>query len=405
MEQIGRGLLIAALAAVTLAGQEDTPVFRSDVTLVRVDAQVVDRGGQRIQNLRREDFRLTVDGRPAELSAFATEQIPLDLVLLIDVSGSMRPHVERIAAGMRSALRALGPDDQVAVMAFDRQTRVHLHLEGDHDRVAGGMQALLEEERFNSGTAITRALKQSAQWLESEARPDSRRAVVILTDDESGDRRDDDGVLSALDRSGAALSVLMAPPSERGRRGGGGIGWPAGRRGGIILGRRLPIPRPQVSMMDSAGVREIARQTGGDTFRVEDSDALTMTFERLRQRYALFYSDATGRAPVEITLSEAAQRRYPGARVEYRRSGRWGGGAEPPVLSERSPVRTPEGPGWGQGPDDVDERAPSVAPPPPPPSTPPSTAPAAQERKGGWRKATPEDLKPAPPPALSPRKP
>jgi len=367
VEQIGRSLLIAALAAMTLAGQEDTPVFRSDVTLVRVDAQVVDRGGQRIQNLRREDFRLTVDGRPAELSAFATEQIPLDLVLLIDVSGSMRPHVERIAAGMRSALRALGPDDQVAVMAFDRQTRVHLHLEGDHDRVAGGMQALLEEERFNSGTAITRALKQSAQWLESEARPDSRRAVVILTDDESGDRRDDDGVLSALDRSGAALSVLMAPPSERGRRGGGGIGWPAGRRGGIILGRRLPIPRPQVSMMDSAGVREIARQTGGDTFRVEDSDALTMTFERLRQRYALFYSDATGRAPVEITLSEAAQRRYPGGRVEYRRSGRWGGGAEPPVLSERSPARNPERPGWGQGQDDVDERAPSVAPPPPPP--------------------------------------
>jgi len=158
-------------------------------------------------------------------------------------------------------------------------------------------------------------------------------------------------------------------------------------------------------MMDSAGVREIARQTGGDTFRVEDSDALTMTFERLRQRYALFYSDATGRAPVEITLSEAAQRRYPGGRVEYRRSGRWGGGAEPPVLSERSPARNPERPGWGQGQDDVDERAPSVAPPPPPPSTPPSTAPAAQERKGGWRKATPEDLKPAPPPALSPRKP
>lgn len=398
-------MLIAALAAMTLAGQDDTPVFRSDVTLVRVDAQVVDRGGQRIQGLGREDFRLTVDGRPAEMSAFATEQIPLDLVLLIDVSGSMRPHVERIAAGMRSALRALGPDDQVAVMAFDRQTRVHLDLEGDHDRVAGGMQALLEQEGFNSGTAITRALKQAAQWLEAEARPDSRRAVVILTDDESGDRRDDDGVLSALDRPGAALSVLMAPPSDRGGRGGGGIGWPAGRRGGVILGR-LPIPRPQVSMMDSAGVREIARQTGGDTFRVEDSDALAMTFERLRQKYALFYSDATGRAPVEITLAEAAQRRYPGARVEYRRSGRWGGGDQVPVLTERGPAGPPARPGWGQGPDDVDERAPSVAPPPPPPSTTaPSTPPATQERKGGWRKATPEDLKTAPPPALSPRKP
>jgi hypothetical protein len=271
------------------------------------------------------------------------------------------------------------------------------------------MEELLDEERFNSGTAITRALKESARWLENCARADARRAIVILTDDENGDGRDDDGVLSGLDRAGAALSVLLAPGSERGGQILTRTPWPT-RRGGIILGPRFPGPQTRAPIMDSAGVREIARETGGDTFRVDESAALEHTFARLRQRYALFYSDPTGTAPVEILLTDAVQRRYPGAHPEYRRGGRWGG-EQAPVLSRAPapvpasvPASTPErgAPGWSQertDDDDGGEVAPRVAPPPPPPPPP------AAERKGGWRQATPEDLKPAPPPLRERRKP
>ena len=393
--------IAALLAVLPLAAQEDTPLFRSDVTLVRVDVQVLDRAGQRITGLTKDDFRLAVNGQPAPVSAFAYEQIPLDVVLLIDVSGSMRPHVQRIANGLRGALRSLGPDDRVALLAFDRRPRLRMELEGDHDRIAAGMEELLREERFNSGTAITRAIKESADWLSRGARADARRAVVILTDDENGDGRDEDGVLSALDRAGAALSVLQAPGS---RQGMGGPRWPIGRRGGIIFGPRFPQPGPQVDILESAGIREIARETGGDTFKVEESAALEMTFARLRQRYAIFYSDPTGAAPVTIGLSESALRRHPGAQADYRRGSRWGGGDER-IISRApetpSPRPQPSEPGWGQADvelDEVDDRpAPVVSPPPPPP--------AAPERKGGWRKATPEDLKPVPPPKLERRKP
>jgi VWFA-related protein len=378
------GMAVLVLAVAPVAAQEATPVFRTDVTLVRVDAQVVDRAGQRITGLSQDDFRLLVGSRPADIRAFAYEQIPLDVLLLIDVSGSMRPHVERIAMGARSAMRALGPDDRVAITVFDRRSRNRLEFEPDHDTVAAAMEDVLDTENFNSGTAITRAMKDSADWVAREARRDARRAIVILTDDESGDGRDDDGVLSALDRADAALSVLMAPASRRGRGGaGGGVRLPTSRRGGIIFGPRFPIPQPQVSMLESAGVREIARETGGDTFRVDESDALRMTFARLRQRYALFYSDPTGAAPVQIALSDAAARRYPGADVVFRRASQWGDGGRPEITRAPAP-RQDAG---------SDEVPPAILKPPPAPEA---------ERKGGWRKATPEDLKP-PPPALHDR--
>lgn len=367
-----------ALLAAPAAAQQDVPVFRSDVTLVRVDAQVLDRAGQRVTGLSQDDFQLTVGGQAAPIRAFAYEQIPLDVLLLIDVSGSMRPHVQRIAVGARSALHALGPEDRVAITVFDRSSRNRLGLMEDHDLVARAMEDVLDDENFNSGTAITRALKDAAAWMGRAARPQARRAIVILTDDETGDSRDEDGVLAALDLADASLSVLLAPTPQRGRaRGAGGVGWPAGRRGGIIVGPRFPSPQPRVSMMQSAGVREIARQAGGDTFRVDESDALHMTFARLRQRYALFYSDPTGAAPVEIALSSAAARRYPGAEIVYRRASQWGQGA-PPVIS-RAPASQPRR---------EDEAEPRILKPPPAP---------APERQGGWRKATPEDLKPSPP--------
>ena len=44
------------LLALPLTGAEDDKVFRSDVSLVRVDAQVVDVNHRTIAGLRREDY-------------------------------------------------------------------------------------------------------------------------------------------------------------------------------------------------------------------------------------------------------------------------------------------------------------------------------------------------------------
>ncbi len=71
--------------------------FRSDVSLVRVDVQVMD-GSRAITGLQMEDFVLRENGRPREIKNFASEKMPIDVLFLLDVSASMRPHVQRIAS-------------------------------------------------------------------------------------------------------------------------------------------------------------------------------------------------------------------------------------------------------------------------------------------------------------------
>src|ERR1039458_5463086 len=139
-------LLPCALATGLLAGDDDL-VFRSDVSLVRVDAQVVDSSNRPIVHLRVTDFVLREDGRVVPIRNFASENMPVDVLFLLDVSGSMRPHVQRIADASGQALTQLGKDDRMGIMVFDRYTRVRLAFSSSHQNVQREFDRLLRDER------------------------------------------------------------------------------------------------------------------------------------------------------------------------------------------------------------------------------------------------------------------
>src|SRR6266403_3725969 len=123
-----RVYVVFALAAVSLFAQtppagapgtdpkpaDPSVTFRSDVSLVRVDAQVVDRENRPITGLRAEDFILREEGKQLEIRNFLSEKAPVDVILLLDVSRSMEPHVQRITSAAHKALRVLGDQDRIA---------------------------------------------------------------------------------------------------------------------------------------------------------------------------------------------------------------------------------------------------------------------------------------------------
>lgn len=334
-------LLLAVLtASIPICADDDTVVFHSDVALARVDAQVLDGHNRPITGLRAGDFVLFEDGKPQQIRNFASENMPIDILLLLDVSASMRPHVERISNAAHDALRVLADNDRVGIMVFDTMTRVRLPFRGSRSDINRGLSDVVNDERFNGGTHITHALLSAADYVRREARPEARRAIVILTDDGSQDLRDDQAVERALSRADAVLSFLQAPdvmPYGRGggRRGGGGYpgrtgttwpggGWPGS--GPVILGGggRGRYPGGGGSANHSAGTADIARDSGGDTFSVDDASALEDTLTRLRQRYALHFNSAdtaesTNHRSVQVDLTEAARRRFPDAEIHYRR--------------------------------------------------------------------------------------
>jgi VWFA-related protein len=362
-------VLSGFLAAGAVLGDDTSVVFRSDVSLVRVDTQVLDRNNRAITGLTARDFVLRADGKVQEIRNFAREDMPLDVLLLFDVSASMRPHVERIAFAAREELRALGDQDRVAIMVFDRYTRLRMPLRRDLDQVNRELQSMLRQETFDGGTDITRALYDAASWIGRNGRRDARHAIVILTDDQTERNKDVMGVSRSLDDAGAVLSLLLAPDAMAGRYGGmgrrgggypgGGGGYPGGGGiggplGGIILGRprggypgggRYPGGGGGYPHTQSAGTAEIAERSGGDTFPVDDASALDRTLERLRQRYALHFNLAQNASPnphIEVALASDARNRYPNADVRYRRVNMSGVASGPYENAKSHPARDDE---------------------------------------------------------------
>ena len=477
-----RGFLLFSMAALAAFSQqqESGVVFRSDVSLVRVDAQVLDSSGRAVTGLTRSDFILREQGAEREIRNFQSEDLPLDVLILVDVSTSMRPNVEKVAAASQDALSVLGQDDRVAMMVFDRSTRLRLPFRSAQSQeVRGEFGRLLNHEHFSGGTDITRALYDGANYVKRNGRQGVRRAIVILTDDQTEFNRDEDGVVHQMTQADAVVSLLLAPdvmgqfggrqyPGAGGgtypRRGGGGIG---GGLGDILLGGgRYPgggypgggggYPRGggrypggggggypggggRMSGTQSAGTREIAQRTGGDTIQIDDASALETTLSKLRQRYALYFTVPDGvRAGAEryisVDLSNSARRRYPNAEVRYRKNyivpeGTAVSSAQPndpapvvvsstgssvpssssssssdasssddqrpairrrPAVNERS---GPSGPSVGPAPTvSAKPEATSDSAPAPVAADHAPTAPA--EKKGGWRRANSDDLKP-----------
>ena len=325
-----------------LAG-DDELVFHSDVSLVRVDAQVVDSGNRAITHLHAGDFILREDGRVVPIRNFASENMPVDVLFVLDVSASMRPHVQRIADASAQALTVLGKDDRMGIMVFDRDTRVRLAFSNSPQEVQREFDRLLRQERFNGGTDITRAMLDAADYIRRQGRRDARRAIVILTDDQTEFVRDEAAVGQALARADAVMCALIAPDAmPYGHRGGGGQrngGWGGGGGGGlggglggVIFGPRGGGNRypgggggTMATNTKSAGTAEIARDSGGDSMSVNDASALEDTLARLRQRYTLFFNLPDGVQPgqernIEVDLTADARGRYRDAEVRYRRT-------------------------------------------------------------------------------------
>ncbi len=411
-----------------LSAADDEVVFRSDVSLVRVDAQVLDRDNHAITGLRITDFVLREEGRAQQIKSFASENMPVDVLFLLDVSGSMRPHVQRIADAAHQALQVLKTDDRMGIMVFDRSSRLRLAFSKSRSQVQRELNNLLDDETFRGGTDITRGLYDAAAYVRREGRRDARRAIIILTDDETQLGKDVAGVSRALTKADAVLCALIAPDAMAGRGRarsggypGGGIG---GGLGGIIIGgggRRPGMSRGPRTQ--SAGTAEIARESGGDSMSVDDAYALEDTLTRLRQRYALYFSLPAGvrageERSIDVRLSDAALRRYSDADVRYRRvyiasadsTAAPGSAPEPTIITrgtDAGPQQQPDPPpvirrrpavdgGPRQGPMDVSgisaPAQPAAPAAPQPPAAQPAPAPTTdQPGQGGWRTARPDE--------------
>ncbi|HLK69557.1 MAG TPA: VWA domain-containing protein [Bryobacteraceae bacterium] len=296
---------VVFLGAALLAAAQDGVVFHSDVALVHVDAEVNRADGAILSGLVKEDFRVLDEGKEQAILHFSADEEPLDLILLFDVSGSMRPIVESVAAAAREALRELRPGDRVSVMVFNTVARVIAPFTEDLDAVDHTIENDLLGMRFGGGTFIQQAVDDAALQFMREKKSQRRRAVLIVTDNIGTRTRRTDSVVRDFWEADAILSGLIVRNPV----------YQARRTVGIILG-------PQ-NLALQAGMTQIALKTGGDTIHSgEPANAFRDAMRRIRARYGLYYALPQAKAgshrSVHVELAPLAAKRYPASRVRAR---------------------------------------------------------------------------------------
>jgi len=90
-----------------------------DVDVVQVIATVIDGGGHFVRGLPKTSFHLEEDGRTQAISHFGAEDVPLELIVACDVSGSMAPAMSRLKTAVKEFLAAVPSRDQVTLIGFN----------------------------------------------------------------------------------------------------------------------------------------------------------------------------------------------------------------------------------------------------------------------------------------------
>lgn len=85
-----RAILCLAALGLVAADTPAQPRLKSGAELVHVDVTVTDASGRVVTGLSREAFEVSEDGRRQEIVAFSDRPVPTSVLVLLDVSGSMR---------------------------------------------------------------------------------------------------------------------------------------------------------------------------------------------------------------------------------------------------------------------------------------------------------------------------
>jgi len=182
-----------------------------DVNAMQLTVTVTDSHGRFVRGLTRETFRVYDDDVLQTLSGFAAENVPLEIFVAVDVSGSMKAAMPTVKLAVKKFLSALRPTDRVTLMGFNDNVFTLARPTAD---LATRLAAV---DRLSpwGGTALYDVIVKSIDQL---GRQTGRRALVVFTDGEDlNSRVPEEAAEQRLESSDAVLYPIgqgRAPKME-----------------------------------------------------------------------------------------------------------------------------------------------------------------------------------------------
>jgi Ca-activated chloride channel family protein len=245
--------LATALAAGQLVLSGQTPTFSARLNAVRVDALVTDRG-QIVRGLSPADFEVLDNGVMQQVDLASFEELPLNVVLALDMSESVSGEVlEHLQEGGRAVLSGLKGYDKAGLITFSHRLTLRQELTGNLQRLRD---------------ALTDVGPQGQTSL-----VDGTYAAMLLGEADAG--RD----LLIVFSDGVDTASWLTPESV------------------LESARRSEVTVYAVSVRGQGKARfldDITEVTGGAVVEIESTKDLSRTFLNIlaefRQRYVVSYS-------------------------------------------------------------------------------------------------------------------
>jgi Ca-activated chloride channel family protein len=233
-----------------------------NVNLVLVPATVTDPMNRLVTGLERENFYVTDNNVPQKIKTFSTQDAPLTIGIVFDLSGSMQSKFLRARKALSEFLRTCNPQDEFFVVGFNDRPAVIVDFTSAVDDVEARMVMLKPENR----TALIDAVYLGVNKLKQAKY--ERKALLVISDGGDNRSRYTEGELRRSVRESEvqiyAIGIfdLFAPTPEE-------------REGPELL-------------------RELSETTGGRVFPVVDlqdlSDVAQKISQELRNEYVIGYT-------------------------------------------------------------------------------------------------------------------
>ncbi|HEV7643021.1 MAG TPA: VWA domain-containing protein [Pyrinomonadaceae bacterium] len=173
----------------------------------RVNIRVTDEFGRAVNGLTAKDFTILENNRETEVLNVRPSVAPFNLVLLLDVSGSVEDYIDFIRKAARNFLETASEKDRIAIVTFRDDVKVLTNFTTDRKKLSESLDTF----EAGGGTAYYDALAFS---LVDTLKPfqGDRTAIVILSDgDDNRSFLPFDALIDGIGESGALIYPLYVP--------------------------------------------------------------------------------------------------------------------------------------------------------------------------------------------------
>src|SRR3954453_15457364 len=175
----GTVVLVATMSLSLIAQQ---PTFKAGTQVVSIFATVTDPQKRLVSGLAQEDFLVFDNEKPQPVVYFDNSIHPINVVVMLDTSGSMTLTIDLLKQAAEQFLLRLLPDDKARVGAFNDKIQINAKWSSNRDQLVTDIKDL----DYGNGTRLWDAVGAALDELKPI---DGRRVILVFTDGDDTESR------------------------------------------------------------------------------------------------------------------------------------------------------------------------------------------------------------------------